>query len=104
MFYVSPEQITKEAKPGEFMARGSFMVYGKRNYVKAELKLSVGIKDNKIIGGPIDAISKQAEKYVIIVQGDERTSDVAKKVQKQIGGDLDDIIKFLPAGGCKTAK
>lgn len=104
VFYVGPEQITKEAKPGEFMARGSFMVYGKRNYVRAELKLAVGIKDNQVIGGPVDAVSKQAEKYVLVIQGDERTSDVAKKIQWKISGDIDDIIKFLPAGGCSLQK
>src|SRR3989338_5348330 len=104
VFHVSPDQISKEAKTGEFIARGAFMVYGKRNYVKSELTLAIGIKNGQVIGGPVDSIMSQTDKCLIIVQGDEKTSDVAKKIQRQLGGDLDDIVGFLPAGGCKLHK
>jgi hypothetical protein len=50
--------------------------------------------------GPTSAIKKQCEdkdlRFVEIIQGEDKLSDVAKKVQKIIGGDLDEIIRNLP--------
>ncbi|MBW2992911.1 DUF814 domain-containing protein, partial [Candidatus Woesearchaeota archaeon] len=39
-FYVKPDQVTKEAKTGEFIARGAFMIYGKKNFINADLKIA----------------------------------------------------------------
>ena len=33
VFYVNPDQVSKKAKPGEFIARGAFMIYGKKNLI-----------------------------------------------------------------------
>jgi len=56
------------------------------------------LKDGKIIGGPINAIKKHAEKFVTLEVGKEKKSDVAKKIKFILKGDLDDIMKFLPSG------
>lgn len=103
VFFVSPEQVTKEAKAGEFVPKGAFMIYGKKNTLAAELGLAIGLKDNLIIGGPVDSIRSQTDNFVVIRQGSEKASDIAKKIKKKIkGGDLDEIIRMLPAGGCKV--
>ncbi|MBW2977629.1 DUF814 domain-containing protein [Candidatus Woesearchaeota archaeon] len=105
VFYVNPDQVTKEAKPGEYVPRGAFMIYGKKNNIQTDLKLAIGIKDNLIIGGPVEAVKVNADKFVIIIQGREKTSAVAKKIKHKLGaGDLDEIIRMLPAGGCEIAK
>lgn len=105
VFYINPEQVTKEAKPGEFVPRGAFMIYGKKNYINTDVKLAVGIKDGQIIGGAVDAVKKNVDKFVIIIQGREKTSAVAKKIKHKLGGgDLDEIISMLPAGGCEIEK
>lgn len=101
VFYVNPDQVTKEAQSGEFIPKGAFMIYGKKNTMKAEVKLAIGIKDNKIISGPAEPIKKHAEKFVILVPGNNKTSDIAKKIKKKLGGELDDIIRAIPAGGAK---
>jgi predicted ribosome quality control (RQC) complex YloA/Tae2 family protein len=104
VFFVSPEQVTKEARAGEFVARGAFMVYGKKNTLTAECRLAIGLKDNKIIGGPVDSIQAQTKNFVIINQGNQKASDTAKKIKKKLkAGDIDEIIRFLPPGGCKLA-
>jgi hypothetical protein len=37
---------------------------------------------------------------VVIEQGREKSSALAKKIQKKLGGgEIDDIIRMLPAGG-----
>jgi len=106
VFMINPEQVSKEAKAGEYMAKGAFMIYGKKlKYFNPDLRLAVGIKNGVIIGGAVDAVKKNAEKFVIIVQGSGKTAAVAKKIQKKLGaGDLDEIIRMLPAGGCEISK
>ncbi|MCP3683689.1 MAG: DUF814 domain-containing protein [bacterium] len=104
VFHVKPEQVTKKAQSGEYMAKGAFMVYGKTNYITAEVGVAVGISKDKIMGGPESAIKKNCEKYVKIKQGKDKASDVAKKIKRKIGGELDDIIRNLPSGGCAVEK
>ena len=104
VFYVNPDQVSKEAQSGEFMAKGSFMIRGKTNYLQPELRIAIGIKEGEIIGGPVEAVKSNAEKYVGIVPGNEKSSDMAKKIKKELGfeGSLDDIIRFIPAGGSRA--
>lgn len=105
VFYVKPEQVSKEAKPGEYLGKGSFMIYGKTTYLHPSLKYALGFVDNEIIGGPLTAVQKKTKNYVIVVVGKEKKSSLAKKVKAKLkGGDLDDIIKFLPAGGGEISK
>jgi len=100
VFYVKPEQVTKKAKSGEFMPKGAFMVYGKTQYLRPSLEMAIGTFEDRIIGGPVNAIKKKAEKFVVVVPGKLKKSDAAKRIKKKIGGELDEIIKFLPNGGC----
>jgi len=99
VFYVLPEQVTKEAVSGEYISKGSFMIYGKKNFIKAKVECAIGLLDGKIIGGAVDAVAAKTNKYVIISVGKEKKSDLAKKIRFKLGGgDLDDIVTFLPAG------
>ncbi len=103
VFYVEPEQVTKEALSGEYLTKGAFMIKGKTNYVDNKINVAIGItKDGAIMAGPAEAIKKNCEKFVEVRQGREKTSDVAKYIQKKIKGGLDDIIRALPAGGCEV--
>lgn len=100
VYYITPEQVSKEAKPGEYLAKGAFMIYGKKTYLRPKIELAVGIKEGKIIGGAVNAVKANTEKFVLIEQGKDKASDAAKQIQKRIGGELDGIIAALPAGGC----
>ena len=62
--------------------------------------LSIGItEDGAVMCAPTKAVQKLCKKHVELVQSRrEKISDVAKKIKKKIGGELDDIIKALPAG------
>jgi len=103
-YWVTPEQVSKEAQSGEFMQKGSFMVRGKRNAKSVPLKLAIGLlPDGRVMAGPETAIKKHCQKYMTLLQGTDRPSDAAKKIQKYIkGGDLDAIIRALPAGELKV--
>jgi len=101
VFYVKPEQVTKKTKAGEYMGKGAFMIYGKTNYIENEINLAIGLtKDKIIMSGPLEAIKKNCEKYLVLKQGDEKVSSIAKKINYKLGKELslDEIIRALPAG------
>lgn len=110
IFYVKPDQVTKEAQSGEFMAKGSFMIRGKTNYLHPKLEYAIGLvktedQEEQIIGGPELAVKSKTDNYVIVIPGREKKSSLAKKIKSRLkGGDLDEIIKFLPAGGGEIRK
>lgn len=106
VYYVKPEQVSKEARAGEYLTKGAFMVYGKKNPVPVRLGLSVGVTSTgKIMGGPAAAVSASCGKYVKLVQGDSKPSDAAKKIAKILSlstSHLDEIIRAMPAGEFKV--
>ncbi|MFH1398930.1 MAG: NFACT RNA binding domain-containing protein [Candidatus Woesearchaeota archaeon] len=99
VFYVTPDQLSKQAPTGEYIGKGAFTISGKMNLMFAAVQIAVGITKDQIIGGPVNAIKKNADKYTLLKQGKGKTTAIGKKIQRQIGGDLDEIIRFIPAGG-----
>ena len=105
VFYVNPGQVSKKTKSGEFMGKGAFMIYGKTNYIDNILNLSIGsTDDNKIMAGPLEAIKAHCKKFVVLIQGGEKPSSVAKYIKHILGHDVDEIIRALPAGSFKVKK
>lgn len=105
VFYANPEQVSKKTKAGEYMGKGAFMIYGKTNYINNKLNLAIGMtKHGQVMAGPLDAVKSHCEKYVALEQGDEKSSSIAKYIQRNIGGAIDDIIRSLPSGEFKVKK
>lgn len=100
VFYVNPEQVSKETNPGEYMPKGAFMIRGKTNYLNPEMNIAIGLHKDKFMSGPIKAVKKHCKKHIEIMQGNKKKSEIAKLIRKKLGGDLDEIIRALPAGGC----
>lgn len=98
VYAITPEQVSKEAKSGEYLEKGSFMIYGKREYFAGKMSLSVGIYNDMLLAGPFEAVKKHCSRFVTLVQGDKKLSDIAKKLQKKIGGEIDEIVRALPQG------
>lgn len=99
IFYVNPEQVTKEAQAGEYISKGAFMIRGDKNIMQTSCEIVIGItKEGAIMSGPESAVKTHCEKYVKIKQGTSKTSDIAKRIQKKLGGDLDEIIRAIPEG------
>lgn len=101
VFHVSPEQVSKTAESGEYMAKGAFMIRGKVAYIKPNMQLAVGLKDGKIMCAAVNAVKKHCKKYFMLEQGEKKPSDIAKLVKKEIGGEIDEIIRCLPSGNIK---
>jgi hypothetical protein len=52
----------------------------------------------KIMGGPVDAVKKRSDKYVVIVPGDMKRNVLAHKLSKVFDMPADQIEKVLPPG------
>jgi len=104
VFHVKPDQVSKSAKSGESLPKGAFMIYGKTEYIDNKMRIAIAFCGDKIIGGPVESIKKQSDQVIEVVQGNEKPSDTAKRIKTRIGGTLDEIIRFLPSGGCEIAR
>ena len=108
VFWVHPDQVSKTPEAGEFLAKGSFVIRGHRNYIRgARLKLAIGIVDyegKRIMAGPIEALEKHSQNFVVLKPGFTKKEAIAKKILHKINEDdlitLDDIIRVLPSGKC----
>lgn len=102
VFYVNPEQLSKTPKAGEYLEKGSFIVSGRATKMVADVKLAVGMtEEGMVMCGPVSAVKKNCGKHIVIVPGDTKSSDIARKFRKMLGGEIDDIVRTLPSGGCR---
>jgi predicted ribosome quality control (RQC) complex YloA/Tae2 family protein len=114
VYYVTPEQVKRSAKAGEYLPKGSFYIEGKRNYVSATVSCAVGVdlKNLRVFGGPLSAVKKYCDYYVEVEIGNESPNDVSVKIavklvsmakdeEKHLVRAIvtpDEVMKFLPPG------
>ncbi len=90
VFWVRGEQVSKSPPPGQYLPRGSFMVYGKKNYIKGvRLRLAIGAElvgadGYRLVAGPEEVIGGRAEAYVVIEPGNVRRGKVAEKIVERL--------------------
>jgi predicted ribosome quality control (RQC) complex YloA/Tae2 family protein len=111
-YWINPDQVKKAAPSGQFLSKGSFVLEGHKNFIKApNLKLAVGIlyHDERYIitCGPPEPIKKTCICYAVIEPGMDEMTDCAKrmrtefiKLQEDIAKqfDIDEFVRVLPAG------
>ena len=110
-FWVTPEQVSKKAESGEFIARGAFMIRGKKNEIKnVTLQICVGVKEEKLtieeeiitqqvgFSGSEEACKNYCKKYVKLEPGELKPKKVATEIKKKLGVTIDDLPKFIPQG------
>jgi predicted ribosome quality control (RQC) complex YloA/Tae2 family protein len=122
-YWVMPEQVKKGAPTGQFLPKGSFVIEGKRNYLKGvEIRLAIGIVQlndrETLVCGPEAAIKKQSILYAVLLQGGMDPMNVAKKVKSEFvkilannvkvaesikHTSLDDFVRALPTGQTKLS-
>lgn len=102
-YWVLPEQVSKTPESGEFLAKGAFVIRGKRNYSgKLEIKLGVGEIEyegyRKIMCAPLGAIRKHSRRYVAIRPGDVDKNEFARKLADVFEVPIEEIQSILPPG------
>jgi predicted ribosome quality control (RQC) complex YloA/Tae2 family protein len=120
-YWVFPEQIKKGAPTGQFLPKGSFVIEGKRSYIKGiEARLAIGVANlngrEVLVCGPADAIKKRSLVYCILQQGGLDPMNAAKKTKAELvsaAGEgladsikmisLDDFVRSLPNGQSRVS-
>ena len=116
-YWVTPGQVRKGAPTGQFLPKGSFVIEGKRSYIKGvEIRLAIGVVQlnnrETLVCGPEESIKKRAVFYAVLLQGGMDPMTAAKKAKTEfvkIAGDgdiaeiiksisLDDFVRALPTG------
>jgi predicted ribosome quality control (RQC) complex YloA/Tae2 family protein len=114
VYYVLPEQVKRAARHGEYLARGSFYIEGKRNYLTVSLSCAVGVEISKlrVLGGPKKAVEKYCDYFVEIEPGNLSANEISREIAKTLVEKAprdeahivrsiatpDEIMKFLPPG------
>ena len=103
-FWVENDKVSKTPNTGEFLAKGAFVIRGKRNWHRnLELNVAIGLISYdgtlKFMGGPISSIEKHSEKYVIFRPGFTERKIVIRKLSEAFSAESTDIEKLLPSGG-----
>jgi predicted ribosome quality control (RQC) complex YloA/Tae2 family protein len=107
-FWILPDQVKKSAPSGEYLARGSFFIEGKKNFVRhVKVELSVGIMTSKnlpsleknsreaevgnelidsllVVCGPEKSISGYSISRVKIAPGKEKGTMFARRIKQQL--------------------
>ncbi len=108
-YWVEAWQVSKKAPSGEFLPRGAFMVYGRRNYLRdLELELAIGPIEHRgvriLMAGPPEAVEARAERYVLLAPGGSPKDRVAKEVAQALGWDPQEVLPLLPPGRSQILK
>jgi len=124
-YWVFPEQVKKGAPTGQFLPKGSFVIQGKRNFIKGiEIRLALGVivmeKKYALMCGPQEAVKKKSIAYCVLLPGGNDPTSMAKKFKQEMVGScsnisedfkdlleylkslsMDEIIKAIPHGQSK---
>ncbi len=111
VFWVAPEQVSKQAPTGEYIQKGSFMVRGKKNWMKPELRVAFALIGDELVCAPVVTVSLKTKKYVAIAPGYKKSKELAKDIRTKLFSvsskaeqeilreiSVDDIQKHIPAG------
>lgn len=98
VYWVTPEQVSKTPPSGQFLKKGSFMISGSKNFVRGvSLRIAIGVKLNdkhiRVVGGPVEAISVQANTFVEVVPGDQKSSQLAKDIRHRLSTKVSEDFK-----------
>jgi len=107
-YWVLPEQVSKQAESGEYLARGAFMVRGKRNHVQdIPLRLAVGEIQleghRKVMGAPESAVTASSRVAVVAPAEGER-KDIARTLARAFQVPVEEIQRILPPGASRVVE
>ncbi|MCK4718765.1 MAG: DUF814 domain-containing protein, partial [Thermoplasmata archaeon] len=101
-YWVKPDQVSKTPNPGEFLARGAFVIRGKRHHFH-RLAMRAAVCRVKYQGVEMvmccpPARAENEKAYVIIEPGEEEKSKTARVIANLFNIKVDEAMKILPPG------
>jgi predicted ribosome quality control (RQC) complex YloA/Tae2 family protein len=121
VYWVYPEQVSKTTEHGEYVSKGAFIIRGKKNFGSGKVEAAIGVRiegdDVRVVGGPPEAIEKQAKYSVRIVPGKMKSKEIAEEIkriwlekakeedkEKISAMDIQEIQEFLPPGNSEILR
>ncbi|MCS7128857.1 MAG: ribosome rescue protein RqcH [Desulfurococcaceae archaeon] len=114
VYWVLGEQVSKTPPSGEYLEKGSFMIYGRKNYVKhVALNIALGVEEvydslygtyRRVIVGPEEVVRERSLAYGVIAPGSvdsntvakELTESFSKMLREDVGVSLSEVAERLP--------
>ncbi|MBN1923283.1 MAG: NFACT family protein [Nanoarchaeota archaeon] len=101
VFSVSKEQVTKTAPSGEYVAHGSFIIKGEKEYFRGLWpELRIGYTSNgEVIAGPSELMYKQCENSVSLTPGSINPGKVSKRLMSMFDKRAftsEEFLHFIP--------
>ncbi len=89
VYYVYPDQVSLTAPSGQYLAKGSVMIYGTKNYlnnIEIEHYIGVVLEENyaQVLGGPKAIVTNQADMWVEIKPGRIPKGSIAKIIHEKM--------------------
>ena len=102
-YWVLPEQVSKTPQSGEYLAKGAFVIRGKRNYSdKLNIKLAVGEVEHegarKVMCGPESAVKARSKKYLVMRPGGKDKDSLAKLLAEELQVPIEEVQSVMPPG------
>ncbi|MBN2095019.1 MAG: NFACT family protein [Candidatus Aenigmarchaeota archaeon] len=118
IYWVTPDQVSKTPRPGEYLTKGSFMIYGKRNFLRVDLGIALGLDENlNVLRGVKKSVERNAKYFVEIVPGSLEGKELGEAIKEELinqaaKGDKEAIktinpeefLKIVPYGKGQLAK
>ena len=83
VYWVTPDQVSKTGKG--HIKKGSFMIYGKRNFLRTELIIYIGVDENfEIVKGPLESIKKHAKYFIGLVPGGKEGKEFGELIKSKL--------------------
>ncbi len=88
VYWVWGEQVSKAAPAGEYLAKGGFMVYGRRNYlgpIRLELALGVALDEEGaplVVAGSEEVVRRYSLAYAILAPGDTSVAEAPGLIKR----------------------
>lgn len=107
VYWVKPEQVSKRAPSGTYLPTGSYVIKGKRNFLKVPVRAAVGVSmvdgEEVVACGPSSAMRKHSRVVVEVSPGGLKKSELARKIQSRlkVAGivvSIEEIERALPPG------
>lgn len=114
VYWVNKNQVSKKAPSGTYLGKGSFMIYGNKNYIRnVPLCLAVVIENKTVKIVPQATSARKYKEYILLIPGNLTKEKIAEKIvdilirnKKEISRKevKEVLIKNLPKGGFSILK
>lgn len=99
-FWVLPDQVSKTPAAGEFIAKGAFIIRGRRNRISATLRLAIGTivyeGIEMVMCAPEGSVRAYTGSYLLFEPGEIPKNDFARRLSRHFGIKNDEALSIIP--------